>query len=398
MVRVTLGRVQPVRRARGYVPAPVVLGFDAPPVLAVGGALKSTVCLARGRDAYLSQHIGDLDNVEARIFYEEVIVKLQRLLDITPSLLAHDLHPDYPSTRWALAQGLPCVGVQHHHAHVASCLAEHGRTSTVIGVAFDGTGCGPAGELWGGEILLCDLERSTRLGHLRPIALAGGETAIREPWRLALAALLDAEEPLDPLAHIPEARLRFLSRMIERDISSPRASGAGRWFDAVASLLGVRDTISYEAQAATELETLARLSDDERPYPFVVEAAPGSPFEVDLRPTIAAVTADLRDETSGARIAARFYATMADVVAEACGLARRLHGVETVALSGGCFQSALLTELTWVRLERDGFEVLAHRLVPPNDGGLALGQAAVAAYRAIVAPKGGLSHVSRHTG
>jgi len=398
VLRVSLGRVQPVRRARGYVPAPVGLGFDAPPVLAVGAALKNTVCLVRGRDAYLSQHIGDLDGVEGHRFFTEVVDRLERLLGVTPAILAHDLHPDYPSTRWALAQRLPCVAVQHHHAHIASCLAEHGRTSPVIGVAFDGTGCGPRGELWGGEILLCDLARSTRLGHLRPIALAGGEIAIREPWRLGLAALLDAGEALDLMAHVPPPRLRFLVRMIERGVSSPRSTGAGRWFDAIASLLAVRDTITYEGQAAVELEVLARGSDDERPYPFVLEAPPGPPFVVELRPTVRAVASDLRDQVSSARIASRFYATMADVIAECCVVARRQHRVETVALSGGCFQSALLTERARVRLEREGFEVLLHRLVPPNDGGLALGQAAVAAYRAVLAPEGGLGHVSRHPG
>jgi hydrogenase maturation protein HypF len=398
VVRVTLGRVQALRRARGFVPAPIGLGFDAPPVLAVGGELKNTVCLVRGRDAYLSQHIGDLEGFEGRLFFKETITKMSRLLGITPSIVAHDLHPDYASTRWALEQGLPCVAVQHHHAHIASCLAEHGRTGSVIGVAFDGTGCGPAGELWGGEILLCDLARSTRLGHLRPIALPGCETAIREPWRLGLAALLDAGESLDLLSHVPEQRQRFLTRMIERDISSPKATGAGRWFDAVAALLGVRDTITYEAQAAIELEALARQSDDERPYPFVLDAPPGPPFVVELRPTIRALAADVRDEVARTRIASRFYATMADAVAECCAQARRQHRVETVALSGGCFQSALFTERTRTRLERDGFEVLCHRLVPPNDGGLALGQAAVAAYRAILAPERESSHVSGHTG
>jgi len=406
VVRVTRGRVQPVRRARGYVPAPVPLGFEAPSVLAVGAALKNTVCLVRGRDAYLSQHIGDLDGVDARGFFVEVIEKLQRLLDVQPALIAHDHHPDYVSTRWALAQaeaqGVPCVAVQHHHAHVASCLAENGRTETVIGVAFDGTGCGPRGDLWGGEFLLCDLARSKRLGHLRAISLAGGETAIREPWRLALAALIDAGEPLDLMAHVPSHRQRFLARMIERNISAPRATGAGRWFDAVASLVGVRDTISYEAQAAIELEALAKGSFDERPYPFVVDvpaAGEGdTPFVVEMRPTIRAVAADVRGDIPSARIASRFYATMAELIAESCRHVRRYHGIQTVALSGGCFQSAMLSERARATLERDGFEVLTHRLVPANDGGLALGQAAVAAYRAVVAPEGGTGHVSRHTG
>jgi hydrogenase maturation protein HypF len=398
VVRVALGRLQPLRRARGYVPAPISLGFDAPPVLAVGGALKNTVCIVRGRDAYLSQHIGDLDGVDGRLFFAEVVAKLERLLGVTPAMVAHDLHPDYPSTRWALAQAVPCVGVQHHHAHIASCLAEHGRTGSVIGVAFDGTGCGPAGELWGGEFLLCDLARSTRLGHLRPIALPGGEAAIREPWRTALAALVDAGESLELMPHISDRRRRFVTRMLERDVSSPKATGAGRWFDAIAALLGLREAITYEAQAAIELETLARWSDDERAYPFVIDAPPGPPFVVELRPTVRAVAADVREGVSQARIASRFYATVADLIAEGCQHARRQHRIETVALSGGCFQSALLTERTRIRLERDGFEVLVHRLVPPSDGGLALGQAAVAAYRAILAPEGGSRHVSRNTG
>jgi hydrogenase maturation protein HypF len=398
VVRVTLGRLAPVRRARGYVPSPIGLGFDAPPVLAVGGALKNTVCLVRGRDAYLSQHIGDLDAVEGRAFFGEVIAKLERLLGVAPAIIAHDLHPDYPSTRWALAQHLPRVAVQHHHAHIASCLAEQGRTGSVIGVAFDGTGCGPAGELWGGEFLLCDLARSTRLGHLRPIALPGGESAIREPWRLAVAALVDAGESLELLAHIGERRRRFITRMIERDLASPRATGAGRWFDAVASLLGVRDVVSYEAQGAVELEALAHGSDDDRAYPFVVDAPPGPPFVVELRPTIRGIARDLRDLVAETRIASRFYATIADAIVAGCVHARRQHRISTVALSGGCFQSSMLTERARGRLEREGFEVLVHRLVPPSDGGLALGQAAVAAYRAVLAPEGGISHVSRHTG
>jgi hydrogenase maturation protein HypF len=365
----------------------------------VGAALKSTVCVVRGGNAYLSQHIGDLDGLEGRAFFEEAIVKLERLLGVVPSIVAHDLHPDYASTRWAQAQGLPCTGVQHHHAHLASCLAEHGRTKAAIGVAFDGTGCGPAGELWGGEVLHFDLAGYRRLGHLRPIALPGGEAAIREPWRLAVAALVDAEEPLDLLSHIPELRQRFLSRMIERGIAAPYSTGAGRWFDAVASLVGVRDAISYEAQAAIELEALARSSaEEDEAYAFDVDATPGFPFVVDLRPTIRAVAADVRAGVSSARIASRFYTTMAEAAVESCVRVRWQLRLETVALSGGCFQSALLTARTRRRLELHGFEVLVHGLVPPNDGGIALGQAAVAGYRALRAQEGGTSHVSRHTG
>jgi hydrogenase maturation protein HypF len=382
VVRVIAGEARVMRRARGYVPDPVAMGFDGPPVLAVGAQLKSCICVARGGEAHLSQHIGDLDGLEARAFFTEVVAKLEALLGVSPAIVAHDLHPDYASTRWALASGRSCMAVQHHHAHVASCLAEHGRTSRVIGVAFDGTGCGPAGELWGGELFACDLGGFERLGHLRPIALPGGESAIREPWRLALAALVDADESLDVLDSIPEPRRVLVRRVLDLRACTPRATGAGRWFDAVAALLGVRERITYEAQAAIELEALARQSDDDTPYPFAVETPHGGPFQIDLRPAVRAIADDVRRRESRTRVASRFHATMADAIRHACRIIRRRCTIDTVALSGGCFQSVLLTERTKARLEADDFEVLVHARVPPNDGGIALGQAAVAAYRA----------------
>lgn len=383
--RIVAGALQPVRRARGWAPEPIALGFDAPAVLAVGAELKSTVCLTRGGEAFVSQHVGDLGSLEARTFFAEVIARLERLLHVTPVAIAHDLHPDYASTRWALACGARTVDVQHHHAHVASCLVENGARGAAIGIAFDGTGCGPAGDLWGGEVLVFDLERFERIGHLRPIALAGGEAAIREPWRLAVAVLLDAGEPLEvgDLGH--EARRRQIRAMLEKRIASPLATGAGRWFDAVAALVGVRDVISYEGQAAIELEALASRS-EEPPYTFEVEA--GTPFEIDLRPAIRAIAADVRRHVPTAAIASRFHSTMAEVVLASCRIARRTHGIDVVALSGGCFQNVLLTERALRRLEADGFRPLVHRRVPPNDGGVALGQAAIAAHR-LVAGAGG---------
>jgi len=402
VVRVVAGASQCMRRARGYAPDAVSLPFEAPPVLAVGAELKSAVCVTRasgrGTEAFLSQHIGDLGSIESRAFFEELIEKLGRLLGVVPQAIAHDLHPDYASTRWALSRGLRTIGVQHHHAHVASCLAEHGHTAPVIGVAFDGTGCGPAGELWGGEILLADLGAFVRLGHLRPIALAGGEAAIREPWRLALAALVDAGEPLD-LVTAP--RRDALARRMSRGAVLPRSTGAGRWFDAFASLAGVRDRISYEGQAAIELDALASGHASAPPYPFAIDG--GAPFEVDLRPTVRALVGSVREGEPRGLVASRVYATMAAVIAESCRVARRLHDVAVVALSGGCFQSALLTERARGLLEADGFEVLVHRRVPPNDGGIALGQAAVAAYRlseerARTTQRGDASHVPRHPG
>jgi hydrogenase maturation protein HypF len=379
VVRIVAGGAQPVRRGRGLAPDPVPLGAEAPPILAVGAEVKNAICLTRGDAAFLSQHIGDLGGLEARAFFEEVAAHLAALLDVTPTLVAHDLHPDYAATRWALGRGLPAIAVQHHHAHVAACLAEHGRTGPAIGVAFDGTGCGPAGEAWGGEILAFDFVGFRRAGHLRPLALPGGEAAIREPWRLGVAALLDAGERPE---HPSSARLQPLldeggGRGRGR---APRATGAGRWFDAAAAILGVRDRISYEAQAAIELEALASAGEsDAPPYPFLIE--PTDTFVVDLRPVVRALVADRRAGEPAARIASRFYTTMAEVVAASCLTVRRRTGLTVVALSGGCFQSQLLSERAKARLEANGFDVLLHRRVPPNDGGIAYGQAVVAAHR-----------------
>ena len=294
-MRVVAGATQCVRRARGYAPDAILLPFEAPPVLAVGAELKSAVCLTRpcgrGTDAFLSQHIGDLGSIESRAFFEELIEKLGRLLGVTPQAIAHDLHPDYASTRWALSRGLRTIGVQHHHAHVASCLAEHGHTAPVIGVAFDGTGCGPAGELWGGEILLADLGAFVRLGHLRPIALAGGEAAIREPWRLALAALVDAGEPLD-LVTEPAARRALPGGSSAGPLSHARpARAAGS--TPFAALAGVRDRITYEGQAAIELDALASRACERSAVPVRARRA-ARPFEVDLRPTVRALVRAVR--------------------------------------------------------------------------------------------------------
>jgi hydrogenase maturation protein HypF len=391
VVRSVAGGVQPVRRSRGFVPEPIALGCSAPPICAVGAELKNTVCLTRGDQAYLSPHVGDLENAEAYGFFVEVIDKLGRLLGVTPAIVAHDLHPDYLSTRWALRAARPREPVQHHHAHIASCLVDNGRVGPVLGVAFDGTGCGPAGDVWGGEILHADLTGFTRLGHLRPIALVGGEAAIREPWRLAAAALLDAELSLESLSRVDPARLRAIAGLYRR---APRATGAGRWFDAVAALCGVRDVISYEGQAAVELEALAAPGETGS-YPFAIDGA--QPEIYDLRPTVRAIVADLRRGVPSSIVAARFHRTLAQVVAGAARSGRARRGGATVALSGGCFQNKILTESVKDLLEADGFEVLVHRRVPPNDGGVALGQAAVAARR-WHERQNGSTHVSGHSG
>jgi hydrogenase maturation protein HypF len=322
--------------------------------------------------------VGDLSHPLAHAFFLEVIEKLTALLGVKPVAVAHDLHPDFHATRWARDSGLPCIGVQHHHAHIASCLAEHGRQDRVIGVAFDGTGCGPQGELWGGEFLLADLRGYARLGHLRPLALPGGEAAIHEPWRLAASALLDAGASLDSTDRWDLKRLERVQELIQRPALSPKATGAGRWFDAVAALCRIRDEVSYEAQAAIELEARAAPGDGE-PYPFALEA--GGPWSVDLRPMVRGVAEDLRAGASTGFVSARFHETFARLIVSGCLQARAATGVNTVALSGGCFQNRRLTERAHALLGAEGFEVLLHERVPPNDGGVSLGQAAVAAWR-----------------
>jgi hydrogenase maturation protein HypF len=371
VVRIVAGALQPVRRARGLAPAPIELPFESEPVLALGGELKSTVCFTRKSEAFVSQHLGDLSHPLAFALFEETIEKLARLYALSPVCVAHDLHPDYRSTRWALSQPLPRMAIQHHHAHVAACLAEHGRTGPALGVAFDGTGCGPAGELWGGELLVADLAWFRRIAHLRTLPLVGGEAAILRPWRVAAAALRDAGEPLDLLERIDARALANVCRLLD---TSPRSSSAGRWFDAVAALAGLRDEVSYEGQAAIELESCA----DGRygPCPFALDGD-----EIDLRPTVRQIAAALRAGAPAAAIAASFHETLAVAITAACVRARGETRLETVALSGGCFQNARLTALTSTRLSAAGFEVLVHRRVPPNDGGLSLGQAAIAAYR-----------------
>ena len=387
--RIVAGAPQPVRRSRGQVPEAIRLPCAAPPIVAVGAGLKNTVCVTRSDEAHLSPHVGDLEHLETYAFFREAIDKLSRLLGVEPRTVACDLHPDYLSTRWAAESGLRRESVQHHHAHIASCLAENGFHDPAIGVAFDGTGCGPAGEAWGGEFLLADLAGFRRLGHLRPIALAGGEAAIRAPWRLGLAALRDAGAGDALLGRIDPRKRALVDRMLAGG-TAPLATGAGRWFDAVSALCGIREEISYEGQGAIELEAVATPGDGGA-YPFELHPLPT--FEVDPRAAIRTLACELQGGACAGEVAARFHATLAQAIAAGCRLARDRHGLETVALSGGCFQSRLLTEGAKALLEEAGFRVLVHRKVPPNDGGVSLGQAAVAAWRS---SKGAVD-VSRHS-
>ncbi|RAY15688.1 carbamoyltransferase HypF [Actinomadura craniellae] len=383
VVRIFRGRELPVRRSRGYAPEPVPLPVPAArPVLACGGELKNTFCLARGRRAFLSPHVGDLADHATYRAFTEGIEHFRLLFGIRPEVVAHDLHPGYPSTGYALElDGVETVGVQHHHAHIASCLADNGAAGPVLGVAFDGTGHGLDGTVWGGEFLVADLAGFERVAHLEPVRLPGGDAAVREPWRMAAAYLLaacGANAPDLPVAVRHGERWRLVTLLARRGTRAPWTSSAGRLFDAVAAVLDLRDTVTYEGQAAIDLEQCA---DPAEPGAYPAEVAEGDPLVVRGTDLFRAAVDDLLAGATAGVIAARFHRGLADAIARTVEILRDRTGLATVALSGGVFQNVLLLGLTVERLERRGLRVLTHTRVPPGDGGLSLGQAAVAAAR-----------------
>ena len=380
VMRVVAGAALPVRRSRGYAPLPLALPVPCRvPILATGGHLKAVFALGRAGHAILSQHLGDLDGYEAFRAYTETITDFERLFRFRPAVLAHDLHPDYASTCYACERaaesGVRLVAVQHHHTHMASCMAENGLREPVIGVTFDGSGYGTDGTVWGGEFLVGDYRGFRRAAHLRPVRLPGGDLAAREPWRMALSHLLDAGEGSELLAdRIEPETIRTVAAMIARGLNTPLTSSAGRLFDAIASLIGLRDHAGYEGQAAMELEGLAAKVEADGEYPFAV-----GPMEVDTRPLIAAVVADVRRGTSREVIARRFHSTLVSVIVNVCCRLRAETGLNAVVLSGGVFLNAILLAESLERLAREGFRAYRHTHVPPGDGGLCLGQLAVAA-------------------
>jgi hydrogenase maturation protein HypF len=393
VTRVIDGEESPVRRSRGYAPRPIPLPVACEePVLAVGGQLKATFALGKDCRAVVSHHMGDLDEYEAYRAFERDIGLYERLFGVRPAVVAHDLHPDYASTRYAMRragdEGLRRVAVQHHHAHLASCMAENGLDAPVIGVTLDGTGYGTDGRVWGGEFLVGDYATFRRAAHLRYVGMPGGEQAIREPWRMAAAHLIDAGCGLDLLrARVPATALRAAERMLERRFNSPETSSAGRLFDAVASIAGVRDRAGYEGQAAMQLEWLATAGAPDEAcgtYPFGIDAAPAdgdrqSMWVIDTRPLVRAVAQDVSRGSGPAAVARRFHATVVELIADVCARVRTATTLETVVLSGGVFMNQWLTTRACARLGAVGFRVHRHRVVPPNDGGLSLGQLAVAA-------------------
>ena len=403
VVRASGGRESVVRRSRGYVPEALAVSPDLPrPVLACGAELKNTFCLAEGSRAVLSHHIGDLENAETLRSFTDGIEHFRRLLDITPELVAHDLHPEYLSTKYAAGlAGVDLLGVQHHHAHIASCLADNGAAGPVIGVAFDGTGYGTDETIWGGEFLIADLAGFERAGWLAPVPMPGGTAAIRQPWRMAaayLAAAFPGRLPAElAVRERNEGRWAAVLAMAQRGVNAPLTSSAGRLFDAVAALLGVRDVINYEGQAAIELEQLADPAEPGRYPAAIAEAPPQDPTGIGpaagQRPAsgpallvsgsdlVRAAAEDLSAGVPAQVIAARFHRGMADTIVAVCRQLRDRTGLGVVALSGGVFQNLLLTDQVVSGLAANGFGVLLHSQVPCNDGGISLGQAVIAGAR-----------------
>ena len=376
--------VIPLRRARGFVPTPIYLPLKSEPVLGVGAEQKNTFCVAARGVALLSQHIGDLDSVETFDYYTQAITHFKALCRLEPAIVAHDLHPLYLSTRYAQGlAGVRLIGVQHHHAHIAACLAENRRTDCCIGIALDGTGYGPDGAIWGGELLVADLAGFTRAGHFAPVVLPGGEAAVKDPGRMAAAylhALYGDDFPAQArrlgLHYAPLAE-RILRRQLAEGLNSPLTTSAGRLFDAVAAALGVCRTRTYEGQPAMELEMVADEAADGF-YPAAVNQAPDA-LVLDTLAVFGGVVTDHLAGVAAAVIAARFHNSLVRLLADACDQIRERTGLNLVALSGGVMQNALLFTRLKQALAGLGFEVLTHTLTPPNDGSIALGQVAVAA-------------------
>ena len=386
VVRCAAGAVMPIRRSRGYAPLPIGLRDTGPAVLAVGGELKAVICLSSADQAIMSQHIGDMGNLETLESLTQTVAHLMRLYRVAPALIAADMHPGYLSSGWARRfaadRGIPLVTVQHHEAHVASLLTEHGRPlDGTIGVCFDGTGYGRDGTIWGGEFFALSGGKLRRAAHLATFPLPGGDASIRHPWRTALAVLHAAghawDNRLAPVRAAAEADLPVLKRQLDKNLNCAQASSMGRLFDAVAALAGVKQSITYEAEAAMNLEALAAGAGvGAGAYAFGVEE--GDSWRVWWQPVVRAVAADALEGMPPSLMASRFHLAVARMITDVCSRLRARGAGRTVGLTGGVFQNAILMQMAIDELHREGFEVLVHQRVPANDGGLALGQAVLA--------------------
>lgn len=387
IVKVEENRKKALRRARGLAPEPIDLGEEMAEIFAAGALLKNTFCLTKGRNAILSQHIGDLENIQALDFYQETLRNLKNTFRAEPDIVAHDMHPDYLSTRFALdyarEKGIPeekIIAVQHHHAHIASAMAEHNLSGEVIGISFDGTGFGTDGNIWGGEFLIASRRDSRRAAHLKYMKLPGGDMAAREPWRMAVSYLIDACGTTDALRGFKERigpNADIVAAMVRKGVNSPLTSSMGRLFDAVASIAGIRDEITFEAEAAIELENTADVKGNgSLPYQFIIKG--GNPVQIDPAPMIRAIADDVNGRVKKGVIAGRFHATVAEMALKIAESIRKETGLDRVVLSGGVFQNRLLFAMTNERLLNAGFKIYSQERVPANDGGISLGQAVVA--------------------
>lgn len=385
IVREMCGREMILRRARGYAPLPVDLKTDGPTVLAVGAHLKNTVALNVGTNCFISQHIGDLETEQAYLAFQEVITSFQTLYEAKPDWVVSDLHPDYLSTKYAHQLEVPLVQIQHHYAHVVSCMAENEITETVLGVAWDGTGYGEDQTIWGGEFLQCDYREFKRVAHFRPFPLPSGEQAIKHPKRTALGLLYEImrdslfeQDDLELLRSFQSDELTVMRRLLDQSIQCPMTSSVGRLFDAVASLMNMHQAVSFEGQAAMELENIIEPSDDVRFYPYTIIDNPTvMKWVIDWEPMIQAILHEIQQGESNSTISTRFHNTLVEII---MSIAKRV-GKKSVVLSGGCFQNKYLTEKTVARLIHDRFQPVWHRLVPPNDGGISLGQVVAATHQ-----------------
>jgi hydrogenase maturation protein HypF len=390
VVRAVAGRLQLLRRSRGYAPEPITLPFDASTaaVLAVGAELKNTVAVTKGRHVVASQHIGDLEHLATYESFVQAVEHLPALYGVVPDLVAHDLHPEYLSTKFALELDRPLIGVQHHHAHAASCMVEHGRVDPVLAVCFDGLGFGPDRSLWGGEFLVADFAGFRRVGHLRPVVMPGGAAAIREPWRMAASWLATASGP-DAAAGRLTAIDRRASAVVElaEHHHGPTTTAVGRLFDSVAVLLGGRPRVTFEAQAAIELEALARTvqrSAVPPSYAGLIKSGDDHGVAVlDPCPLVATLTADFDAGVAVPLLAAAFHEVLGTATGELAASLAKAAGVDAVVLTGGVFQNVRLTEVVESTLNQAGCTVLVHTEIPVNDGGISIGQAAIAAWRAL---------------
>ncbi|OGN99735.1 MAG: carbamoyltransferase HypF, partial [Chloroflexi bacterium RBG_13_52_12] len=376
------------RRARGYAPFPVRLPYRSRQILGCGAEEKNTFCLTRDNYAFISQHIGDMENMETLEHYVNTIGLYKKLFKIEPQIIAHDMHPEYLPTKYAkeLAEKekVTLVPVQHHHAHIASCLADNGITGPVIGVSLDGTGYGTDGNIWGGEFLVADFKGFTRLAHLEYLPLPGGAQAIKKPYRTAAGYLLSLgislDEKLPLLKYVADGELEIIRDQVKKSINAPLTSSMGRLFDAVSALIGIRGIIQYEAQAAIDLETLAgKAVNESARYPFSISRH-DEPSIIKVHDLFAAILNDLNNHTPKARIAARFHDTVVQMILEVCQKFSPVTGITGIALSGGVFQNRLLLSKAVASLESAGFEVYTHRQAPCNDGGISLGQVAIANF------------------